>query len=1315
MVLFELFSINAYGQYYRFKTIASEKGLEYTWVWNIYQDSNGYMWFSTQEGAFKFDGYDCVRLDENILSSKTVNFVFEDSQNRLWFGTNNGLNRYNRATETIKNYNFKQAFQKKHSQNNVHAIQEDNNGFLWIGTDWGLYKFDPASEEFTKYQEGDDISYVNSVSIDLEKNIWIGWGNGNISVLNPTRNDRTDFNTGRETKTPINAIYPSSDSNVWVGYEGAGAVCLNFKNGVVSSLMETSYNNKLSSNNVRSIVEDSKGSIWLGTEKGITIFDPLNNKSEFIFSDPYDINGLADNAIYHLYKDRNNNIWIGTFFNGVSLYKAAEDEFLVYKPNGTNNSIGGKAISQIFPTSKNIYIGTEDNGVSILNRSNQKFSIINQSNSKLSYNNIHSLLVDTDENLWIGTYTGGLNKAKLNTDGQYKISTYRSDKHQKNTLSSNSIYSLLEDSKGNIWIGTRGGGLNKYLKNSDTFQSIGADLIGGTFIWDMLEDFNGNIWIGTYYDGLYKLNTAHGYDIQKIDIDLKGIISLYETTDGKLLVGTEHSGMAIIDLMTDSVNLLSEATHLPDNTVYSFLEDEDFIWFSSNKGLHKSNKSFDNIETYTVADGLPTNRFNYNSAAKIENLLFFGTTNGLVIYDKNIEVKQYNPPNINLTYLKVFDDELKPNQKNINHVSAVELSPDNNSFTIGFVAMDFTDPANVEYAVKLENFESDWRSNENIRQVTYSKIPPGHYQFKIRTINNDTLLDNEKSLWITIQAHWWQTVWAKTLFIASFAAIVSFIISLILAKNKSNHALEIEKIEKEKIREMDAMRIRFFTDISHEFKTPLSLISGPIDYLNASDKISAPKKKWYYELIKKNADRLLLLINELIEFRNIESDQMNLNIGEVPLQMFMKEVLHYFDWIAETKRIQLTFKTQDPDTFINIDSTKFEKIISNIISNAFKFTPENGYIKIEHNIEERNHVFYFRNSGGQLSSQKALKIFDRFYTSPPPSADSIGSGIGLNYVKSLVELHNGSIEVENIQNIETCFIIRIPEKAQESGQLKKPALVPQIIERDGLKKIKALLKKNKPKILVVEDSKDLRDFITDYLTTSFEVLSASNGSEALEISKTFDPDMIISDLIMPKMNGYELCNKIKNDFSTSHILIILLTAHEEAEQKIKAYKSGADAYITKPIDMELLTSRVWNLIINSHNLKLKYQQDLNLAPEELTYSNPDEKLLKLVLETAHEHIRDPKLDVDYFAKKVGLSKSSLYRKMKVITGQSINEFIQTIRLKKAAQLLIESPLTISEIAYETGFTDPYYFSRVFKKQFKVPPTEYRSMHIIAQA
>ncbi len=1317
-----LFGISLNAQEIVFKHITDKEGLYYNWIWHIFKDSEGFMWFSSQEGAFRYDGneikdYRFKSFDG--FSYLNIYCVFEDSKSNIWFGTNEGLIKYQRENNIYTRYRLDSIGNS--SSNFVNAIIEDHTGILWIATGFGLIAHDTESETFKLYNAGSGNKSLRNNNItellfDSKDNLWIGDNHGLLYLYIPHNDHFLCFvNAENSDQAKINILYEDNQGYLWVGYEGSGASKFDtWSKQFVRNYKYTGAGNQIANNYVRGIIENNNHTIWFGTEKGLSILDRERDQFTTLTSDFKNPNGLNDNAIYCIYKEENGDIWIGTFFGGVNVYFSKPRYIQSYLPDGTTDRISGKAIGPMIIDKDFLWIGTEDNGLNRFNPADGTFQHFTQENSSLSYDNIHALCKDHQGDLWVGTYTGGLNLLK---PGSNQFLNFTDTKNHPG-LPNNSIYSLFNDRQGNLWIGTRGG-LSRYNYDIRQFENMFPALLGDCFIWDIEEDSTGNIWMCTYNRGIFMLEKAKDYEPVHINLPVTRCITLHIRNNGDILVGTEKNGLIIYDPYTKDCEHLTVENSLPDNTINGILEDNtQAIWFTTNKGLCKT-KDFCQIEVITVDDGLITNRFNYNSTAQYGGKLYFGSTRGLVVINPDMQLTNTEHPKLHITSISFPNRQLNPLDlgESVNYLDVLKLKHPYSSFSIKYVGINFRESSKVRYAIMMVGIDNNWNYVGNSNIANYNNLNHGDYQFRVRTVDRfGKLQDNEKTLNITIVPPWWKTAWAKTIFAFLLLSVITIISYLLVLRTKAKHALQIEKLEKQKIKDINDARIRFFTNISHEFKTPLTLIKGPINKLIKSNGISLAQRKWYHTLIKNNTERLLHLINELLEFRNITKEHLELKLEHINIDEIIENISESYFWIAESNKINFTINIDKSVKPVCLDSVKFEKILNNLLVNAFAHTPKHGYIIVESYIKKDHLYIQIKNSGKGLSSDTISKLFNRDYSDHEYNELNQGSGIGLAYTKTLVELHRGFIDVYSLENVETSFNIKIPANLSEIfklDQFQDLHACEQINQKEEHAEtlVSSLNGNLMPKILIAEDVKELRDFLSDSLGDHFNTHAVSNGHDAFKIAQAENPDVIISDVMMPKLNGFELCSKIKNTFTTSHIRVVLLTVLSEDSDKLTGYKSGADAYISKPFDIELLISRIKNLLKDSYILKQKFQKDPSLTHKEITFSNPDEKLLSNIIETVQKHMGDPDFDVDQFAKEIGLSKSTLYRKMKSITGLPINEFVQILRLKRAAELLKDTEMTISEIAFKIGFNDPYYFSRAFKKNFNLSPKKFREQSV----
>jgi signal transduction histidine kinase/AraC-like DNA-binding protein len=782
-------------------------------------------------------------------------------------------------------------------------------------------------------------------------------------------------------------------------------------------------------------------------------------------------------------------------------------------------------------------------------------------------------------------------------------------------------------------------------------------------------------------------------------------------------------GLTIINPEDMSARKYTESTGFPDNTVYAITQDvNDNIWLSTNQGLYKSDLKFTKFTNYTVNDGLPTNRFNYKAVAKIGSKLYFGSTEGLVIVDPEMEKSDNKIYNIWLDNFYIHGEKQEIGHSNLidkdlNDIEEIHLNYKQTSWSVDFTCNVFDLHNRPRFAYKFLGLDDQWMVLDTKHRLDFAGLSYGHYKLSICTIDDDGKpQDNQRILNVYISPLWWQSTLAKILFAFVIIGIILYLFYLYSNNQKNKHALALEKVERKKDTEINELKLRFFVNISHEFKTPLSLILGPVNQF-MENRVKGSKQLHYYNIIKKNADKLLNLINELLAFRELE--HLKLKVEPINYQEFINSVLSKHILMFESKGIQFDIVDSGKETVIHADADKLEKIFDNLLSNACKYTNKQGQVSVEIKTNDDKVVTVVTNTGAGIDKDKLPFIFDRFFTND--SYDKYSSGVGLSYVQSLIEAHGGIVSADSVLGEYTSILFSIPLR-KEILQTKPRTIADYNLDifsdnqaltnvNDNIPDLQFEDATRNTQVLIVDDDNDLREIIADYLSDSFIVSTVASGEGALELIRRQSVDIVISDVKMGGMSGYELCQTLKGDINTSHIRVILMTVLSETSYRYSGYKSGADAYITKPFELSLLELRIKNLLYNSYEAKQKYRVDIDLSNVEVTHSDSDEELLNKAVNIVFKNLSDPEFDVEKFCSELGMSKASLYRKLRATTGQSINEFIQNIRLKYAARILIETDKTISEIAYEVGFSDPYYFSRAFKKCFSQSPQHWRESNL----
>lgn len=1365
-VFFNLLVCSLFGQgisnfkNLKFKHLSLTEGLSQSSVICVLQDHKGFLWFGTRDGLNRYDGYTFKKYrynsqDSGSLSNSYIRSLFEDENNNLWVGTNNGLNKYIADKDRFKRYSLNFGKVQSESANEIWSIVSYNKDYLWLGTGFGLKKFDIKRGTFSRYsiidnkKRGSDTITRNLLKTS-DGNLWI-CSNTGVDFYNPKRKIKIHYSNIRNGADilPIDLpiIYQDSKKNIWLGSKG-GLALFNKKKNVFEQFVINSSAIPKIVNEVRTIQQDYLGNLWVGTYNGLYILS--SNKSFITHSlhDENDPNSLSQNSVYKIFEDSQANIWVGTYAGGINFYDRSYDLFKNFS-SGTNNSkLNYKVVSSIVEDpDQNLWIGTEGGGINFLNRKTGLFNYYKHNDNdpnSLSTDNVKSIIQTKSGNFWIGTHDGGLNFLNPNQT-PFKFKKYTSKAGDNRSLSNNRIISLFEDYKNNIWIGTSGGGINVLENDSKVFTRIQdpSEYIGA-IIYSITKTSDKNVLLITGNKGLAKVNcTTHKmtpihYKVKKDLYNTSATLYAYEDANKNLWIATEGDGLYYYNTASKKSSKYGISQGLPNEVIYGILVDDfNNLWISTNHGLSRFNFTSHQFKNFDVSDGLLGNEFNYGSFLKLKNgNLMFGGENGINFFNPNSIVENAFIPSVYIASILVNN---KPFLEKNEAKNEIELKYNQNIFSFNFVGLSYSQPNKNQYAYKLEGFDKDWNYVGNKKSATYTNIDAGDYVFRVKASNSDGLW-NEKGAVINVHIlpapwrSWWAYLIYLILFIASLLAIRKYSLLRIHEKNE----LKQERLEKEKIEEINQLKLQLFTNISHDFRTPLTLIIGPLERMLAK-KMGNSFIQEQHETMHRNASVLLQLVNQLLDFRKSESGKLQLKASKNNIVPFVENIKLSFEELAREKQIKYSFQASSQNIEVWFDTINLKKVIYNLLSNAFKFTPIKGEISIALSTTVANNKkgkstnfleLVIRDSGKGIPQKNLKYIFDRFYQLEEDEnvRSGTGTGIGLALAKNIVKLHKGVIKAVSSEGDGTSFIVLLPlgkEHLKEDQilnntegtidneslfYLDKPNyLIDNLSDNDtieeGLDSDKLL-----PILLIVEDNKEVRTFIKNIFKINYTVYEAENGQKALDLANKNNIDLIISDVMMPVMDGIELCAKIKTNILTSHIPVILLTAKTSEESQKSGYTTGADAYITKPFDTNLLEVRVNNILKSRKSLIEKFKIDTILEPKELTATSADEMFLQKAIDLIEQNMTNAEYTINDFISEMNVSRSVLYRKLKALTDQSITEFIKTIKLKRAGQLILKSQLSISEIAFDLGFNDLKHFRISFQKLFNELPSQYRAKH-----
>ena len=1337
---------------YNFSKLDIFSGLSHNEVNAILKDRDGFLWFGTPAGLDRYDGYSFKifnkkRNDSSSLYNNYILSLSELPDGKMWVATRGGYCVYNSKTEK-----FDLAYNSYlHSlglpSGLIMKIVKGNNGRYWfLYDDLDLYLYSSTEKKakpFRSQFKFNPSEKITSVQETKDGKLWLVFQNGLLQKYDIQENRIIFSSTAVQELIKGNVSHDlmvDSDGDIWLWHYTYGALLFHPANNSVRKFNENSFPSKLSSHLLSQIVQDNKGIVWVATDHGgVTLIDKKNNcRTSYLLNDPKDPQSLSYNSIKALYKDDNGIIWLGTYKQGVNYYNGSIVQFPLYHHQESNaGSLQFDDVNRfVEDRNGNIWIGANGGGLIYFDRKNNTFKQYlhdaNNANSPAS-NVIVSLCIDHDDVLWIGTFLGGLSSF----DGK-KFTHYRHNDNDTSSLTNDNVWEIYEDREQRLWIGTLGGGIDLLDTKTKRFthyksQEGQHDPLRSNFISTILQDKMGNLWIGTVAGiAVFEKNKNTPVFYQQTNdkngLSNNNITCLLESSDGNMWVGT-GDGLNLFNKQTKRFQLFTTSDGLPDNMISNILEDDRHtLWISTPNGLcnaipvQTKNGVHFSIINYDGINNLQNREFNENAALKTRagELIFGGPSGFNIINPSAIHQPAYRPK-IFFTSLQILNNAIEPGERvnnrillkqSISQVQSIDLKYKENVFSIEFTSLDFAHSARDKYAYMMEGFNADWLyADASQRRATYTNLGPGHYTFKVKALGRDGLWSDVRTLHINIEPPLWRTSIAYIIYVLIAAGIFLLIRRITLERIHIRFELQQQRREAERAHTLDRLKTKFFTNVSHEFRTPLSLIMAPLNKM--MEQATDEEQKKQVNLVQRNAKRLLNLVNQLLDFRKMEVQEVKLHPAIGDIVRFSKDISYSFMDIAEKKSIQFSFSSNIDSLEIYFDRDKIEKILFNLLSNAFKYTHDSGSVSIQltynpavNNETDGTLAIQVKDTGIGIPAAMHDKIFERFFqTDVPESMVNQGTGIGLAITKEFVKLHNGVITVQSEPEKGACFTVLLPaKKIYEPSPRAATNLIP--IEDEDQAILEETQKGRKKTIIIVEDNEDLRFYLKENLKTQYHIEEAADGKEGWEKIKQLNPDLIVSDIMMPLMDGVELTRKIKTEILTAHIPIILLTAMGSEEKQLEGLKAGVNDYITKPFTFEILASRIRNLLTQQKLLQKRFQKQIEVNPAEITVTSVDEKFLQQALAIVEKHIDNPEFSVEDFSRDMYMSRVSLYRKVLSLTGKAPMEFVRSIRLKRAAQLLEKSGKAVAEVAWEVGFNNPKLFTKFFKEEFKVTPSQY---------
>lgn len=1314
--------------YFHFEHITIKDGLSQNYITSIHEDAKGFIWIGTKNGLNKYDGYKVTEYShspnsENSLCSNYIEIIYKDSKGQLWIGTDNGLSRYRPDTDDFDSIDFSASPNNSIENRHILSLYEDN-GLLWIGTGGGmLCSLKLEENALTYYPPKIDKTVIKDI-IRYKGRLLIGCANHGLFYLDVKRKTLSkvlpETSLGQLT---INSFCTDKQGNLWIGTRNKGVI----KHG--------ESKNMLTDKAILDLCAYQDSIILVGTEgNGLACHNRYNGLTQKMGTNHSNIN-LNSDVITCFYVDSSGTLWMGTSNGGVNKYDPHKNNFHYLSLLSDNNP--GTVMHSVYtmmPLDRDaLLVGLDAKGAYISHRESGQIEKIYT--PFLNETSVNTLLKDSRNIVWMGTYMKSL-KLVGPTGITSRIETLIA-KHLSQTAS---VKTICEDYKHRIWIGTSDEGILCYNPATHTVKTYGDALdvyMHPNVIVNIYEDDEHQLWVGTS-GGLFRYSESKDdfefsfFPNKKTPLSPENMIVPICKVKNMLWLGTRQ-GLIRFDYKSKQSTVFNRSHGLPSENIRGILHDPSAndLWISTDKGLSRMNLTSMKFTNFGLKDGIVGCEFNDMSFLKREDgYFYFGSVDGICYFHPALIRSNPYPPKVSITNYRLYNHQLDDEKLEgmsiipVTEKQVIEIPYDESIFSVDYVALSYTNSNKNQYAYKLEGYDNEWKYVNDQRMATYTNLSPGSYTFRVIAANNDGEWNKEgSSLNIVILPPWWRTPWAYLVYIILVGGAIIMSIRFYMARLKMKSQLAIEQFERAQLEKLDQMKTQFFSNITHELRTPLTLILSPVERL-IHNKVTMGSQQEYLKIIQNNAVKLLGLVNQLLDFSKTDAGNFHFKPEIVDVFALIKAKIESFLPLAEQQKLDLCFIGSEKEMTCIADSGIIDKIVYNLLSNAVKYTPENGKIEVKLTTEQQtmppNLILTVRDTGKGIPANKQELIFDRFYQLEEDVAN--GTGIGLSLVKSLAELHGGKIEVESEIGKGSTFKVSLPfvaadEPTTATMLLPHPKITNSEHATEAIKKPRINLyhsetdaedihSPKRDKIVIVEDNIDLRHFIVSILSDRYIVLEADNGLIATELIHKEMPDLILSDVLMPEMDGKQLCQQLKQDIQTCHIPFIMLTALTSDASQIEGLTAGADDYITKPFNSDILLSKIKNALFNRSLMYRRIATLSALEPDEVVLEDKDSAFLLQVIKFIKSDLSNPDLKVDDISKELGMSRTPFFKKLKALTGLTPNDFIRDIRLNQAAKLLIESDMPISEVAYNVGFASPKYFRECFKKQFGDNPTEY---------
>ena len=1340
-------------------------------VQSVYQDRDGYIWISTRNGLFQYDGYSITTYKSNLyrpdlLTNNNIYCVAEDAQHRLWIGTYSGLNVLDKQTGQIRKIDDPEI-----NGIGISRILVTSDNRILFATEGGLLEYLEDGNRFSVFNQDNTggvfpKTTVKSLFEDDRGDIWIGtWSQGLF---------RYEKRTGEYWKYPqmnsgnsAHVVFQDSHKNIWVGTWGAGLHLLHDaynpeKTTWTTFTHDENRSGTISDNLIYAISEDlNTNSLWVGTRSGLSILslrdmEMLHWSFENCYSGESE-NSITSSEVASLLRDRQGIMWVGMIGGGVNMANTRKAKFNLDRLSEAKRILKSNSVRSILLDDEGqLWMGISTYGFGVEDRRTGKFTHHGQMPDFSSYRGISTVMSimqsPSTGHIWIGVYNGGAYEIDKSAPVGKRVKAYNSSNAP--WMCNSCIYYICEDSKQNLWFATKSGVSMRAADGTPVrFDSlkVGDVAVRDMVVMQLVEGHDSEMWLASNTHGVIRIQgsgnslsgyTFSGYSVSNGKLNSDYANCIYKDVEGRIWVGTGGSGLSLYDAVEDVFLPAHKLWNLPGDAVTNIQSDKKGnLWLGTNAGLLRLTvpRDLQNVtyRLYTTSDGLQDNIFNRGASfVASDGEMFFGGHRGYNSFYPDKQDEQVFSSPVVITDIKVFNqswtalsDKERSEISNLSprFTDKIVLDYKRNNFSIEFSALEYANPERNRYAYRLDGFDAGWQyTDASKRFAYYNNLKSGTYTFYVKSSNSNGIWDeNIQTVKVVILPPPWKTWWAYTLYIIVLLGISWYIYRIVRNRIRLRNALHLREMEQAKSEEINHAKLQFFTNITHELLTPLTIISASVDEL----KQTAPAYKEQYDVMTHNINRLIRLLQQILEFRKAETGNLKLKVLQGDLVLFVRRSLDGFRPLMKKKDIRFTIQSDADKCLAFFDPDKLDKILYNLLSNASKYNKPGGKVGIELNCDEVNGIacIIVKDNGPGIPKESQKNLFKRFYEGDYRKFNTIGTGIGLSLVRDLVTLHHGSISVESEEGKGAAFKIQFPVHRFAYSEDEIDDAV-TLLDSDGIDAVQEdvvitdaqadILEENlipveqsaaekSHTLLLVEDNEDLLGLMVKLLGGDYTIHTATNGKEALEVVELEDIDLIVSDVMMPVMDGIEFCRNIKGNFDTSHIPLILLTAKKQEEDRVEAYESGADAFITKPFNLSVLHARIGNLLKSRERVMKDFKKQLVFEAKELNYTSMDEDFLQRAIDCVNRHLDDPNFDQTQFLEEMNTTKSTFFRKLKSLTGLTYVSFIRNIRMKAACRIMEEKKhVRISELAYAVGYNDPRYFSSIFKKEIGMQPSEY---------